>query len=209
MKMNYCKMFRDAGIMDNDANFIKQSYFDIDNNCKNSLEALFGLIGDVYTFNDFTTDLYDFSIELKNLYTEVGVKMGCLFIERHFDKEIRLNFCDTDKLEMKNILILKSYLDILSYRIVDIMIKTDIENLFSGLKNKISLLQHELVVEYGVPDEAINFVLNSDEFMKLSYFLIKTGFKSGLFWCLSYNAYIQSSEGIGNYLPAKWPIQLI
>ena len=81
------------------------------------------------------------------------------------------------------------------------MIKTDIENLFSGLKNKISLLQHELVVEYGVPEGAINFVLNSDEFMKLSYFLIKTGFKSGLFRCLASNIfYMQFPEKAGNYL---------
>ena len=161
--MNYCKMFRDVGIMDNDANFINQGYLDIDNNCRKSLWALFRVIEEVYMFNDFTTDLYDFSIELKNLYTEVGVNMGCLFIERYYIKEIRLNFCDTNKLENKMILNLNCYLDIISTRIMDIMIKNDIENLFSGLQNQISLLHHELVVEYGVPESAINFVLNSDE----------------------------------------------
>ena len=208
--MNYCKMFRDVGIMDNDANFINQGYLDIDNNCRKSLWALFRVIEEMYMFNDFTTDLYDFSIELKNLYTEVGVNMGCLFIERYYIKEIRLNFCDTNKLEKKMILDLNCYLDIISTRIVDIMIKTDIENLFSGLQNKISLLQHDLVVEYGVPEEAINFVLNSTEFRELSYFLIKTGFKCGFFWCLFFNTlYLQLSKEVGNYLPVYWPIQLI
>ena len=208
--MNYCKIFRDVGIMDNDANFINQGSLDIDKNCQKSLWALFGVIEKVYTFNDFTTDLYDFSIELKNLYTEVGVNLGCLFIERHFNKEFRLNFYDTDKLEMKKISNLNVYLDIIFNRIVDIMIKTDIENLFSGLQNKVSLLQHELVVEYGVPEEAINFVLNSTEFRDLSYFLIKTGFKCGFFWCLFFNTlYLQLSKEVGNYLPVYWPIQLI
>ena len=74
--MNYYKMFRDVGVMDNDGNFINQGYLDIDKNCQKSLWALFGIIEKVYTFNDFTTDLYDFSIELKNLYTEVGINMG-------------------------------------------------------------------------------------------------------------------------------------
>ena len=208
--MNYCKMFRDVGIMDNDANFINQSYLDIDNNCRKSLWALFRVIEEVYMFNDFTTDLYDFSIELKNLYTEVGVNMGCLFIERYFSKEIRLNFCDTNKLEMNMILNLNCYLDIISTRIMDIMIKNDIENLFSGLQNQISLLHHELVVEYGVPDEAINFVLNSDEYMELSYFFIKTGFKCGFFWCFAFNTlHKQLSKEVLNYLPVNLPIQLI
>jgi hypothetical protein len=134
--MNYIEMFRDIGIMDNDANFINQSYLDIDKNCQKSLWALFGVIEKVYTFNDFTTDLYDFIIELKNLYTEVGVNMGCLFMERHFNKEIRINFCDTNKLEKRMILDINCYLDIISTRIVDIMIKTDIENLFSNLQKK-------------------------------------------------------------------------
>jgi hypothetical protein len=203
-------MLRDVGIMDNDGNFINQGYLDIDKNCQKSLWALFGAIEEVYAFNDFTTDLYDLIIELKNLYTEVGVNMGCLFIERHYNKEIRLNFCDTDKLEKKMILDLNCYLDIISTRIVDIMIKTDIENLFSGLQNQISLLHHELVVEYVVPDEAINFVLNSDEYMELSYFLIKTGFKCGFFWCFAFNTlHKQLSKEVGNYLPVDWSIQLI
>jgi hypothetical protein len=203
-------MFRDVGIMDNDGNFINQGYLDIDKNCQKSLEALFGAIEEVYAFNDFTTDLYDLIIELKNLYTEVGVNMGCLFIERHYNKEIRLNFCDTDKLEKKMILDLNCYLDIISTRIVDIMIKTDIENLFSGLQNQISLLHQELVVEYVVPDEAINFVLNSDEYMELSYFLIKTGFKCGLFWGLAFKTINkQLFKDVGNYLPVNCQIQLI
>ena len=208
--MNYCEMFRDVGIMDNDGNFINQGYLDIDHNCKKSLEALFGVIDEVYAFNDFTTDLFDFCIELKNLYTEVGVNMGCFFIERHYNKEIRLNFCDIDKLEKKMILNISCYLDIISTRIVDIMIKPDIEYLFSGLQNKISLLQQEFVLEYGVPDEAINFVLNSDEYMELSYFLIKTGFKCGFFWCLSFNTiHKQLSKEVLNYLPGYWPAHMI
>jgi len=208
--MNYCKMFRDVGIMDNDANFINQGYLDIDNNCRKSLWALFRVIEEVYMFNDFTTDLYDFSIELKNLYTEVGVNLGCLFIERHFNKEIRLNFCDNDKLEMKKMLNLNDYIDIIFNRIGDILIKPDIENLFSGLRNKISLLQHDIVMEYGVPESSINFVLNSAEFRELIYFLIKTGFKCGFFWFLAINyLHKQLSEEVGNFLPGDWPIQLI
>jgi len=90
------------------------------------------------------------------------------------------------------------------------MIKNDIENLFPGLQNQISLLHHELVVENGVPESAINFVLNSDEYMELSYFFIKTGFKCGFFWFLSFKAlYKQLSEEVGNYLPVNLPIQLI
>jgi len=208
--MNYCKIFRDFGIMDNDSNFINQCSFDIDKNCQKSLEALFGVIEQVYTFNNFTTDLFDFSIELKNLYTEVGVNLGCLFIERHFNKEFRLNFCDPNKLEMEKILNLNGYLDIIFNRMGDILINPDIENLFSVLQNKISLLKRDLIVESGVPEEAINFVLNSAEFRELSYFLIKTGFKCGFFWCLSYNTlYMQLSEEVGNYLPGDWQIQFI
>jgi hypothetical protein len=208
--MNYFKMFKDAGIIDNDANFIKQSYFDIDKNCQKSLEALFGLIEDVYTFNDFTIDLYDFSIELKNLYTEVGVNLGCLFIERHFNKEFLLNFCDNNKLEMKKILNLNGYLDIIFKLMGDIMIKSDIENLFPRLQNEISLLQHDLILENGVTKAAINFVLNSAEFGELSYFLIQTGFKCGFFWCLAYNSlYMQLSEEVENYIPVDLQMQLI
>lgn len=200
--MNYCKMFRDVGIMDNDANFINQSFLDIDKNCQKSLWALFRVIEEVYTFNDFTTDLYDFSIELKNLYTGVGVNLGCLFMERHFSKEFRINFCDTDKLEKKIILNLNLYLDIIFNRMGEIMIKTNIENLFPGLQNKISLLQNYFVVELGVPESAINFVLNSDEFRELSYFSIKTGFKCGLFWCFAFKyPLMQLSKEVGNYLP--------
>ena len=207
--MNYCKIFRDVGIMDNDANFINQSYLDIDKNCQKSLEALFEVIEDVYTFNDFKTDLIDFIIELKDLYTEVGVNMGCLFIEKHFNKEFRLNFYDTNKLEMEKVLYLNGYLDIIFSRMGDILINPDFKNLFPGLQNQISLLQHELVVESGVPETAINFVLNSDEFMELSYFLIKTGFKCGYFWCLAYNSvYMQLSEEVGKYLPLYLPMQL-
>jgi hypothetical protein len=203
-------MFRYVGIMDNDSNFINQCSLDIDNNCKKSLEAMFGVIEDVYTFNYFKTDLFDFIIELNNIYKEVGVNLGCFFIERHFNKEIRLNFCDNDKLEMKKMLNLNDYLDIIFNRIGDILIKPDIENLFSGLRNKISLLQHDIVMEYGVPESSINFVLNSAEFRELIYFLIKTGFKCGFFWCLAINyLHKQLSEEVGNFLPGDWPIQLI
>ena len=145
----------------------------------------------------------------ENLYTEVGVNLGRLFIEKHYNKECRLNFCDTNKLEMEKILYLNGYLDIIFNRMGDILINPDFENLFSGLQNQISLLQHELVVESGVPETAINFVLNSAEFKELSYFLIKTGFKCAFFCCRSFNTlYMQLSEEVGKYLLGDWPIQL-
>jgi hypothetical protein len=97
-------MFRHVGIMDNDLNFFNHCYFDIDNNCRKSSEALFEMIDDVYMANDFKDDLSDFIMDLKNLYKEVGFNLGCLFIERHFNKEIPLTFCDTDKLEMRKFL---------------------------------------------------------------------------------------------------------
>jgi hypothetical protein len=203
-------MFKDIGIIDNDANFINMASFDIDNNCQKSIEALFGMIEQVYTDNDFKTDLFDFIIDFKDIYKEAGVNLGCFFIERHFNKEFRLNFCDTKKLEMRNILNLNGYIDIIFNRMIDILIKSDIENLFSGLQIKISGLKRDLIVEFGVPEAAINFVLNSAEFRELIYFLIKTGFKYGFFFCLAYNTlHMQLSEEVGNYLPGDWPIHLI
>jgi len=75
---------------------------------------------------------------------------------------------------------------------------------------KINLLKRDLILDSGVPEEAINFVLNSAELRKLSYFLIKTGFKYGFFLCLAYNTlHMQLSEEAGNYLPGDWPIHLI
>jgi hypothetical protein len=72
------------------------------------------------------------------------------------------------------------------------------------------LLKRDLILDSGVPEEAINFVLNSAEFRELSYFLIKTGFKCGLFLCLAYNTlHMKLSEEAGNYLPGDWPIHLI
>jgi hypothetical protein len=133
-----------------------------------------------------------------------------LFIERHFNKEIPLTFCDTDKLEMRKFLNLDGYLDNIFSRIGDILIKPDIEDLFSGMRNKISLLQYDLVVKYSVPEAAINVVLNSDEFRELSYFLIKTGFKYGVFLCLAFNIlFNRFSVEAGNYLPGDRPIRLI
>jgi hypothetical protein len=69
----------------------------------------------------------------------------------------------------------------------DIKIKTELENVFPGLKDKINLLKRDFVVDSRVSEEAINFVLKSDELRKLGYFLIKTGFKCGFFFCLSFN----------------------
>jgi hypothetical protein len=203
-------MFKDVGIIDNDINLFSMASFDIDNNCQKSSDALFEVIDEVYTENDFKTDLSGFILELKNLYKEVGVNLGCLFIERHFNKEFSLNFCDTNKLEMKKILNLNGYIDIIFNQMWDIRIKPDLENIFSGMQNTISIMKRELILESGVPGEAINFVLNSAEIRKLSYFLIKTGFKCGFFLCLAYNTlHMQLSEEVGNYLPGDWPIHLI
>jgi len=55
-------------------------------------------------------------------------------------------------------------------------------------------------VKYSVPDAAINYVFNSAEFRELSYFLIKTGFKYGFFWCLAFNTLKQLSEESGRKL---------
>jgi hypothetical protein len=75
------------------------------------------------------------------------------------------------------------------------------------LQNKINLLKRDFIVDSGVPEEAINFVLNSAELSKLGYFLIKTGFKCGFFLCLAYNTlHMQLSEESENYLPGDWPI---
>ena len=203
-------MFRHVGIMDNDLNFFNHCYFDIDNNCRKSSEALFEMIDDVYMANYFKDDLSDFIMDLKNLYKEVGFNLGCLFIERHFNKEIPLTFCDTDKLEMRKFLNLDGYLDNIFNHIGDILIKPDIEDLFSGMRNKISLLQYDLVVKYSVPEAAINFVLNSVEFRESSYFLTKTGFKYGVFLCLAFNIFFNRfSVEAGNYLPGDRPIRLI
>ena len=208
--MNYIEMFRHVGIMENELDFFKDCYFDIDNKCRKTSEALFEMIDDVYVANDFKNDLSDYIMDLKNLYKEVGVNLGCLFIERHFNKEIPLTFCDTDKLEMRKFLNLDGYLDNIFNRLGDILVKPDIEYLFSGMRNTISLLQYDLVVKYSVPEAAINVILNSDEFREFSYFLIKTGFKYGVFLCLAFNIlYNRFSEESGNYLPGDRPIRLI
>jgi hypothetical protein len=179
--MNYLKMFKDVGIIDNDPNFFTRFPFDIENNCRKSNEALSGVIYAVYNNSDFYTDLSGFIMELKNLYKEVGFNLGCLFIERYFNEEIHLNFCGSNKTDMNMILSVNVYIDMIFNRNVDKMIKTDIENIFSGMQDKISLLKHDFNVESGVPETAINFVLNSAELKMLSYFLIKTGFKFGFF----------------------------
>ena len=198
--MNYCEMFKDVGIMENELNFFKDCYFDIDNNCRKSSEALFEMIDEVYMANDFTNDLSDFIMDLKHLYKEVGVNLGCFFIERHFNKEIPLTFCDTDRLEMRKFLNLDGYLDNTFNRLGDILVKPDIEDLFSGMRNKISRLQYDLVVKYSVPESAINFVIKSAELRELKYFLIKKGFKYGVFLCLAFNTLKQLSEESGRKL---------
>jgi hypothetical protein len=77
----------------------------------------------------------------------------------------------------------------------NIKIRPVLDDFFSDLQNKILLLKRELIVDSGVPGEAINFVLNSSELRKLRYFLIKTGFKCGFFLCLAYNTlHMQLSE---------------
>jgi hypothetical protein len=208
--MNYLKMFRDVGIMDYDPNFFSHCYFDIEHNCRNSSEALFKMIDEVYTDEDVKNDLSGFIWELKKLYKEVGINLGCLFMDRHSNKEIRLIFFDTDKLEMRKFSILNGYLDNLFDRIVDIPVKPDIENLFSGLRNRIALLQHDLVLKNSVPGSAINFALNSDEFREHSYFLIKTGFKYGFFWYFAFKVFCNElSDALRKYLPGDWQKQLI
>jgi hypothetical protein len=69
----------------------------------------------------------------------------------------------------------------------DIRLKIDFEDLFSDMQNRISLMKQEFILESCVTEEAINFVLNSAELGKLSYFLIKTGFKCGFFLCFAFN----------------------
>jgi hypothetical protein len=140
-------------------NLFSMASFDIDNNCQKSSDSLFEVIEELYTDNDFKTDLSGFISELK-----------------------------------------KSY--IIFNHMWDIRIKPDLENIYSGMQNKISIMKRELIVESGVPEGAINFVLKSAELRKLSYFLIKIGFKCGFFLCLAYNTlHMQLSEEVGNYLP--------
>ena len=193
--MTYFKMFKDVGIIDNDDNLFSMAYFDIDNNCQKASDALFEVIEQVYTDNDFNTDLSGFILELKNLYKEVGVNMGCLFTEMYFTKEFKLNFSVNNKLEMEKIFNLNGYIENIFYRMWNIKIRPVLDDFFSDLQNKILLLKRELIVDSGVPGEAINFVLNSAELREMSYFLIKTGFKYGFFWCLAYNTlHMQLSE---------------
>ena len=88
-------------------------------------------------------------------------------------------------------------------------IKPELENVFSGLQNKINLLKRDFIVDSGVSEEAINFVLNSAELRKLGYFLIKTGFKCGFLLCFTYNSlHIKLSEEVGNYLSRDCKIHL-
>jgi hypothetical protein len=205
--MSYYKMFKDIGILDNEDNLPNMASFDIDNNCQKSSDELFILIEGIYTDNDFLTDLFGFIVELKILYKEAGVNLGCLFIERNFKKEFKLNLCDDNKLEMQKIFNLNGYIENIFYRMLDIKIKPELENFFPGLKNKINLLKRDYILDSRVPEEAINFVLNSAELRKLSYCLIKTGFKCGFFLCFAYNTlHMQLSEEVGNYLPGDWQI---
>ena len=91
-------MFKDVGIIDNEINLFSMASFDIDNNCQKSSDSLFEVIEELYTDNDFKTDLSGFISELKKSYIEVGFNLGCLFIESHFTKEFRLNLIDNNKL---------------------------------------------------------------------------------------------------------------
>jgi len=208
--MNYFKMFKEIGIIANESNLFDMCYFDIDNNYQKTSNDLFEFIEELYTVNGLKIDLSAFIVELTNLYKEVGFNLGCLFIEKYFNKEFSLNFSDINKLEVKNILDLNGYIDIIFSQIWDIRIKPDIPNLFPGLQNKISLLKHDFIVGTSVPDAVINFVLNSDELSKLLYFIIKSGFKCGLFLWIAYNTLHMhlSGEG-GNYLSIDLPSHLI
>jgi hypothetical protein len=92
----------------------------------------------------------------------------------------------------------------------DIRQKPDFENIFPGMQNTISIMKREFIQNSGVPDEALNFVLNSAELRRLSHFLIKTGFKCGFFLCFAYNTLnMKLSEEVGNYLPGDWPVHLL
>ncbi|MGD2090609.1 MAG: hypothetical protein PVH61_30835 [Candidatus Aminicenantes bacterium] len=207
--MNYLKMFKDVGIIANDSNFFKIIPFDSDNNCQKYSESLFEVVEKVYIDNDIKTALSGFIMELKDFYNEVGFNLGCFFIERNHKKKLCLN-CDTNKIEMKEILNINGYLDSIFNRMWDIRLKIDFESLFSDNKNRISIMKQEFILKYCVTEEAINFVLNSAELSKLSYFLIKTGFKCGVFICFSLkNFNMHLSEDIGNYIPVDWPVHVL
>jgi hypothetical protein len=188
-------MFKDVGVIDNDDNLFSMAYFDSDNNCQRASDTLFEVIEYVYIDNDFKTDLSGFIIDLIDIYKEVGFNLGCLFIEIYFTKEFKLNLCVNNKLEMKKIFNLNGYIENVFYRMWDIKIRPVLDDLFSDMQNIILFLKREFIVEAGVPEEAINFVLKSAELRKLSYFLIKTYFKCGFFWRLAFNTlHMQLSE---------------
>jgi hypothetical protein len=191
-------MFKDVGFIANDSNFFYKFCFDTDNNCKKYSEALFEVVDQVYIDNDIKTALSHFIMELKDLYNDVGFNLGCFFIERNHKKEFCLN-CHTNKLEMKDILNINGYLDSIFNRMWDIRLKIDFESLFSDMQYKISIMKREFILKYCVTEEAINFVLNSAELKKLSYFFIKTGFKYGFFFYFSFNTlHMQLSGEVGN-----------
>ena len=205
--MSYYKMFKEIGIIGDDDNLPNMTSFDIGNNCQKSSDDLFVLIENVYADIDFLNDLSRFIVELKVLYKEAGVNLGCLFIERHLKKVFKLNLCDDKKLEMQKVFNLNGYIENIFNRMLDIKIKTELENVFPGLKDKINFLKRDFIVDSRVSEEAINFVLKSDELRKLGYFLIKTGFKCGFFFCLSFNIqHMQLPGELGNFLPGGLPI---
>jgi hypothetical protein len=195
-------MFKDVGIIDNNPDFLKMSSFDNDNNCQKASDAVFEVIEEVYPDADFKNDLYGFILKLKNLYIEFGVNLGCFFIENHFTKEFSQNFCDTDKLDIKNIIILNVYIENIFYRMLDIIIGTELDDLLSDLENKILIVKRELIMESVLQEEAVNFILNSNELSKLRFFLLKTCFKWGVFICFAYKIlHMHLSEEVGNSLP--------
>jgi hypothetical protein len=55
--MNYLKMFKDVGIIDNDSNFFNMCSFDSDNNCQKYSESLCEVVAKVYIDNDINTAL--------------------------------------------------------------------------------------------------------------------------------------------------------
>jgi hypothetical protein len=202
-------MFQDVGIIKNNSDFFNICSFDNDNNCPKYSEALLEAVDQVYTDNDIKTSLSHFFWELKDLYKEVGFNLGCFFIERNHKKGFSLN-CDTNKFEMKNLFKINVYLDAIFNRMWDIRLKNDFGNLFTDMQNRISIMKQEFILKSVLTEEAINFVLNSNELSKLSYFLIKTGFKSGVFICFAFKTLnMQLSDEVGNYLPGDWEVHLL
>ena len=187
--MNYFQKFKDIGVIDKAINSIRTDSFETDNNCEKSMDAVFGLIDRMYMDNVVKGDLKGFIMDLRDIYKEVGVNLGSFFYDRHFKKKFRPNSFDTDNIEMKMILDFDFYIDIVFGLIGEILLEPGNEHLVEGLYLKIYGLKRDLIMRSGVPEGAINFVLNSTEVDKLIYFTIKTGFKCGFLLCLFFNPF--------------------